>query len=144
MRLTQRMASLLCGRYYDGEENRYKMWRGPAFDPSGYTDDNGNMIMPEFTAGNLESKAAEVFTARVKELENKGRELSNAALKSPEYKAKLDIAAWEKKLKKTEESLNSLIAKNNGPHLKIFYDQLLVMYDPITASDEVFGKVESI
>ena len=108
----QRMASLVCGRYYDGEENRYKMWRGPAFDPSGYTDDNGNMIMPEFTAGNLESKAAEVFTARVKELENKGRELSNAALKSPEYKAKLDIAAWEKKLKKTEESLNSLIAKN--------------------------------
>lgn len=140
----QRMASLLCGRYYDGEENRYKMWRGPAFDPSGYTDDNGNMIMPEFTAGNLESKAAEVFTARVKELENKGRELSNAALKSPEYKAKLDIAAWEKNLKKTEESLNSLIAKNNGPHLKIFYDQLLVMYDPITASDEVFGNSHKI
>ena len=140
----RRIASLLQGRHYDGEVNRYKMWRGPAFDPSGYTDDNGNMIMPEFTAGNLESKAAEVFTARVKELENKGRELSNAVLNSPEYKAKLDIAAWEKKLKETEESLNSLIAKNDGPHLKIFYDQLLVMYDPITANDDVFGNSHKI
>ncbi len=136
----KQLDGLLHGTFYFYRGVR-KLWRGPAFDPAGYTDDNGNRVMPEFTTDNLESKAAEIFTERVRELENKGHELSTAAFYSPEYKTNLNIEAWEKKQKEAEEALNALIAKNDGPHLKIFYDQLLVMRDPITGRDSSSRKI---